>query len=176
MESASRGTTLSRKYLSGLAKCIEGNMGTLPSQWCLKDWRKAKKEGERLFKPGHGGSYEVFNQRPIAEDIVLYCIRDVQCLPALRKKLWDIVTGVRNIQQWRDLLKGETQRRLASTHAPNYQPYGRIRALAPWTASQNKALIQCTAVQNSQRGPFANFDEYDKEDDNYMEDYLNDPV
>ncbi|EDU47335.1 conserved hypothetical protein, partial [Pyrenophora tritici-repentis Pt-1C-BFP] len=40
-------------------------------------------KGERLFKAGHGGSYDVFNQRQIPEDIISYCVGDVQYLPEL---------------------------------------------------------------------------------------------
>ena len=39
----------------------------------LASWKAAKEKGERLFKAEHGGSYEVFNQRPIPEDyFILY--------------------------------------------------------------------------------------------------------
>jgi exonuclease 3'-5' domain-containing protein 1 len=38
----------------------------------------AKEKGERLFKAEHGGSYEIFNQRPIPDDeIVSYRVGDV---------------------------------------------------------------------------------------------------
>lgn len=33
-------------------------------------------------------SYEVFNQRPIPEDIIAYCVGDAQYLPELRDKYW----------------------------------------------------------------------------------------
>ena len=51
----------------------------------LASWKLAKEKGERLFKAEHGGSYEIFNQRPIPDEIVSYCVGDVQCLP----RLWD---------------------------------------------------------------------------------------
>lgn len=31
----------------------------------------------------YGGSCEVFNQRPIPEEVILYCDGDVMCLPEL---------------------------------------------------------------------------------------------
>lgn len=57
MEST-RTTTKSRKYLNGLAKCVE--------QYVLYDinrtsWKLAQEKGERLFKAERGGSYEIFN-------------------------------------------------------------------------------------------------------------------
>jgi exonuclease 3'-5' domain-containing protein 1 len=37
-----------------------------------------------MFAPYKGGSYEVFNERPMARDLILYCTQNVQYLP----KLW----------------------------------------------------------------------------------------
>jgi exonuclease 3'-5' domain-containing protein 1 len=55
MESATRESTRSRKYLSGLAKCIENNATDQFGQRRV-DWSKAKAAGEKLFTPEHGGS------------------------------------------------------------------------------------------------------------------------
>ncbi|KAF1835696.1 hypothetical protein BDW02DRAFT_618351 [Decorospora gaudefroyi] len=52
----------------------------------VASWKLAKEKGERLFKAEHGGSYDVFNQRPIPEDISSYCVGDVQYLPELRNR------------------------------------------------------------------------------------------
>jgi exonuclease 3'-5' domain-containing protein 1 len=140
MESATRETIASRRYLSGLAKCIENNM-----PWKIArhraDWSKAKETGEKLFKPEHGGSYEAFNERPIPEAIAKYCLGDVQCLPELRNKLWATHT-----KEWRDVVLGATNDRVASTHAPDYQPHGREKALAPWTDEQNMTLSRLNYV------------------------------
>ena len=80
MESATRTTTKSRKYLNGLTKCIE--KGVLHGS-DLTSWKLPKEKGERLFKTEHGGSYEIFNLRPIPNDVIAYCVGDVQCLPEL---------------------------------------------------------------------------------------------
>jgi len=58
MESAARTTTRSRKYLNGLAKCVEKNVFMSQSGTDLASWKLAKEKGERLFKAEHGGSYE----------------------------------------------------------------------------------------------------------------------
>ncbi|KAF2189995.1 hypothetical protein K469DRAFT_699583, partial [Zopfia rhizophila CBS 207.26] len=71
IESVTRKTTTSRKFLNGLTKCVENNL--------------AKEKGERLFKAKHGGLYDVFNQRPIPENIISYCIN-----------LWNYVPPARN--------------------------------------------------------------------------------
>ncbi|RYN63080.1 hypothetical protein AA0119_g13226 [Alternaria tenuissima] len=74
MESATRKTTASRKFLNGLTKCVENNLLMSFGGSGLATWKLAKEKGERLFKAEHGGSYDVFNQRPIPEDILCYCV------------------------------------------------------------------------------------------------------
>ncbi|EOA81420.1 hypothetical protein ACJQWK_10841 [Exserohilum turcicum] len=59
MESASRKTTGSRKFLNGLAKCVESELRAYNSQ--LACWKRAKEKGERLYKAEYRGSYAVFN-------------------------------------------------------------------------------------------------------------------
>ncbi|KAK0506923.1 hypothetical protein JMJ35_010623 [Cladonia borealis] len=137
MESATRRTTTSRRLLSGLAKCVEKNAPVSFGGSGSGSWKLAKEKGERLFKPEYGGSYEVFNQRPIPAEIVDYCVGDVQCLPDLRDKFW----GSRDLQ-WRDLVKEESTKRVAASQRSEYQPHGRDKALAPWSADQNRILDQ----------------------------------
>lgn len=98
MESATRKTTASRKFLSGLTKCLEKNVAPLFGGGDLASWKLVKERGERLFKAEHGGSYEVFNQRPIPEEIISYCVGDVCYLP----ELWDRFRDRSN--RWRDLV------------------------------------------------------------------------
>lgn len=50
MESATRETTGSRKFLSGLAKCVEKNVLTSLHGMDPASWKAAKEEGVRLFK------------------------------------------------------------------------------------------------------------------------------
>ena len=71
----------SRKYLNGLAKCIEQCV-LYGSD--LTSWKLAEENGGRLFKPEYGGSYKVFGQHPIPNEVISYCVGDVQYLP----KLW----------------------------------------------------------------------------------------
>jgi hypothetical protein len=77
MESATGRTTGSRKFLSGLAKCVEKNVLISLHGIDLASWKAAKEKGERLFKAEHGGSYEVFNQRPIPEEF--YTVLVMSC-------------------------------------------------------------------------------------------------
>ena len=121
MESATRTTTTSRKLLSGLAKCVADYVPMSERG----NWNQAKEKGERLFKSGYGGSYEVFNQRPIPEEILDYCAGDVQCLPVLRERFW----GTRS-SRWRDLVREESAKRVAASQRSEYQPHSRDRAIA----------------------------------------------
>lgn len=102
MESATRTTTSSRKYLNGLAKCIE--QGVL--------------------------HYEVFEQRPIPNEIISYCVGDVQYLP----KLWSRFRS--NTNRWRGLVNEETKKRVEASQKPEYQRHGPDRTLAPWSEDE----------------------------------------
>ncbi|KAK5627045.1 hypothetical protein RRF57_002760 [Xylaria bambusicola] len=70
MELATR--TSRKTFVSGLKKCVEMDLAMSPTERAI--WTKEKEEGTSLFSPEKGGSYEVFNQRPLPEKIRLYCI------------------------------------------------------------------------------------------------------
>ena len=72
MESATRTTTSSRKYLNGLAKCIE--QGVLHGS-DLTSLELAKGKGGQSFKAEFGGTYKVFEQRPIPTEIIVHKVR-----------------------------------------------------------------------------------------------------
>jgi exonuclease 3'-5' domain-containing protein 1 len=150
MESAIRTTTRSRKYLNGLAKCVEKCVPYINRA----SWKLAKEKGERLFKAEHGGSYEIFNQRPIPDEIVSYCVGDVQCLP----ELWSRFR--QNTDRWRDLVNEETKKRVTASQKPEYQPHGQDRTLSPWSEDQNRTLDEWNYVPP----PRDHFDEDDNWD------------
>ena len=165
MESATRRTTEARKYVSGLAKCIEQNVVWPLTFGNLASWKLAKEKGERLFKSEHGGSYDVFNLRPIPADIVAYCVGDVQCLPHLREKF------AMGTNRWQDLVNEETKKRVAVSQRPEYQPRGPDRALAPWSGDQNRTLDEWNYVPPS-RDYFD--DDVDLYEDFYEEEWYDD--
>ena len=165
MESATRVTTQSRRLLSGLARCVEDNVPISERG----NWKQAKEKGERLFKSGYGGSHEVFNQRPIPEEIIDYCAGDVQCLPVLREKF-----RAARSSRWRDLVREESQKRVAASQRPEYQPHSRDRALAPWSADQNRTLDQWNNVAPPRDYFDEDFDPYDDQANREWNDYLED--
>jgi exonuclease 3'-5' domain-containing protein 1 len=141
MESATRRTTRSRKYLNSLTKCVEQNVFLPFGGSNLASWKLAKEKGEQLFKAEHGGSFEIFNRRSIPEEIIAYCVGDVQHLPELRHKFWNSQT-----HQWRDLINEESKKRIAASQKPEYQPHGPNRTVAPWSEDQNRTLDQWNYV------------------------------
>jgi exonuclease 3'-5' domain-containing protein 1 len=141
MESATRKTTASRKFLNGLTKCVENNLPMSIGGIGLVSWKLAKEKGERLFKPEYGGSYDLFNQRPIPEDISSYCVGDVQYLPELRDRFY-----THRAYPWQDLVGEETKKRIATSQKSDYQPHGPDKVMAPWSKEQNMLLDQWNYV------------------------------
>ncbi|KAF2844683.1 hypothetical protein T440DRAFT_409643 [Plenodomus tracheiphilus IPT5] len=169
MESATRKTTASREFLTGLAKCIEINLPITPVSK-LAQWKLAKQKGERLFKAEHGGSYEVFNQRPIPEDIISYCVSDVQYLPELRNKFWQ------QTERWRVLIGEETKKRVAMSQRSDYQPHGSDRAIAPWSKEQHMVLDQWyyAPPPHEDSDGLDDFEDFFDEDDDWSDDWFDD--
>ncbi|KAJ5995438.1 hypothetical protein N7481_002415 [Penicillium waksmanii] len=69
----------SKKFVTGLGKCIEKDAPITSTE--KVDWSLTKERGRRLFAPEYGGKYEVFNNRPLSQDILQYCCQDVEFLP-----------------------------------------------------------------------------------------------
>ncbi|KAI6789200.1 hypothetical protein KC360_g5428 [Hortaea werneckii] len=63
------------------AACVEQEQ--VLTDGAVSSWKKTKEDGTKLFDPNLGGSYEVFNVRPLPQCLVDYCVGDVQHLPAL---------------------------------------------------------------------------------------------
>jgi exonuclease 3'-5' domain-containing protein 1 len=106
MELASRNAFESKRYVSGLAKCIR-NYSQL--SWAEKQQFKAVKDkGVRLFDPARGGSYAVFDQRPLSAEVAKYCAQDVLHMPGL----YDVFKGKLSAY-WKDEVKKETAARIA---------------------------------------------------------------
>ncbi|MCJ1384307.1 hypothetical protein MMC17_007423 [Xylographa soralifera] len=115
----------SQKFVHGLAKCIESDAQL--SDEAKQAWKAAKQCGQTLFLPEHGGSYEVFNVRPMPQDIVAYCGNDVVYLPIL----WAIYS--RKIsKKWASRVQIETCNRLIMSRSVSFDPHSKNKALSPW--------------------------------------------
>ena len=106
MELATR--MYNRKYVKGLSKCIENDLTMTPSE--KRQWLEGRDKGIALFDPKLGGSYEVFNVRPLADEIALYCTQDVSLMP----KLWKLSPA------WARKVEIATKNRIALLHTAGY--------------------------------------------------------
>ena len=118
-------TRRSRKnYVSGLSRCIENDLQlTLQEQ---KVWKDTKQRGLDLFEPGRGGSYELFNERPMRPEIFNYCAQDVMYLP----KLWSVYAN-RMTSTWKPRVLAAIKDRIVSSQLAVYNGTGKHMALAP---------------------------------------------
>jgi exonuclease 3'-5' domain-containing protein 1 len=117
--------TFARKFVRGLAKCIETDLSLSYSQ--RMECQRVKERGVKLFSPGKGGSYEVFNVRPLSADIGLYCVQDVQWLPNLYQAYFQKLSKTMSAKVARATLD-----RVKESQSPLYVPNGRHKAHGPW--------------------------------------------
>ncbi|KAM0260042.1 hypothetical protein ACHAQJ_002966 [Trichoderma viride] len=122
MELATRSSL--RRFVKGLAKCIEFD-APLSARERL-EWMQIKEKGTKLFKPEQGGSYEVFNERPLRADILAYCAQDVYILPRLWAFYNSKMTAV-----WKQRVIETSQERVRLSQMRSYNGKGKDKALAP---------------------------------------------
>lgn len=116
----------SKRFVNGLARCLESYFTQARLYGEFASWKEAKQAGIRLFAPEHGGTYQVFNDRPMTQAIIQYCVQDVTFLPQLYDDSAECVTPT-----WQIKLNREALRRVAVCQQALYQPNGRQKALAP---------------------------------------------
>lgn len=116
--------TYSRKFVKGLQRCIEDDATMTAAE--RSKWHAAKEDGMKLFLPDKGGRYEVFNDRPLAKDIIQYCVQDVNFLP----RLWSHYQG-RISASWALKVRATTEERVSSSQSKGYNGHGKHKALAP---------------------------------------------
>ena len=125
MEYATR--AFKKQFVNGLAKCIERDLNLSYTEHT--ECQRVKEAGLKLFAPERGGSYEVFNKRPLSTEIGLYCVQDVKWLPALyetyQQKLRRSPIMVARVAQ-------ATLARVKESQSPSYNGHGKHKALGPW--------------------------------------------
>ncbi|KAI9643015.1 hypothetical protein NHQ30_008749 [Ciborinia camelliae] len=116
-----------RRFLCGLAKCMDRDLVQTPKE--LKVRGAIKKRGKELFAPEFGGRYEVFNDRPLDQAIVDYCIQDVQLMP----QLWQIYNArlSKLPTKWTTKVVEETKARVLLSQSPGYNGKGQHMARGP---------------------------------------------
>jgi len=114
-----------KRFVNGLAKCIEYDARMTVAESRL--WKATKEEGVKLFAPEKGGSYDVFNDRPLALVIMQYCVQDVEFLP----KLWSVYNSKMS-PTWSRKVAIAVVDRVKESQSSGYQPHGRQKAIGPW--------------------------------------------
>ncbi|KAH8434349.1 uncharacterized protein LDX57_011997 [Aspergillus melleus] len=122
MELATR--NFPKDLVHGLGTCIERDLSMSSSE--QQSWKIRKENGRKLFAPGQGGSYEIWNTRPLPADIMQYCVQDVKILP----RLWQNYKRSMSYR-WSVLVENEVKNRIIDSHSPDYIEKGRLRTLAP---------------------------------------------
>jgi exonuclease 3'-5' domain-containing protein 1 len=122
MELATR--TFSRRCVNGLSRCIERDAPMTTAEKLA--WKAAKEKGLNLFAPERGGSYGVFNTRPLPEEIKVYCVQDVHLLP----KLWSYYDR-KMTMRWAERVNEASKDRVALSQGKYYNGKGRHMAMAP---------------------------------------------
>lgn len=115
----------SKDKVTGLAMCIEKDAQLTPEASAA--WKATKQKGRSKFAPEHGGSYEVFNVRPMLHDIIEYCTQDVVYLPLL----WKIYTQKISVK-WMRKVQDKTFERIQMSHEASYEPNSRDKVWTPW--------------------------------------------
>lgn len=113
------------RFVNGLARCITADAGLSTTDSVA--FERCKQEGVKLFKPELGGSYEVFNVRPLEHKILNYCVQDVVYLPVL----WQVYNAKIGARMQARVV-AETKRRVEMTKRADYRGFGRNMALGPW--------------------------------------------
>ena len=90
-------------------------------------WKVVKAKGRTLFDPLLRGSYEVFNVRPMTEEIRKYCVQDVLVLPGLFKVYFAKLSPF-----WMKKVRDATWARVELSQSATYKPNGRHKARGPW--------------------------------------------
>lgn len=122
MELATR--KYSKKYVTGLGKCIQYDAQMTNEE--RASWKFSKDAGRKLFAPELGGSFEVFNTRPLPDKIVQYCAQDVHFLPKLWLKYHQVMTPT-----WKAKVETEVKKRIKLSQSATYNSNGRHMALGP---------------------------------------------
>jgi exonuclease 3'-5' domain-containing protein 1 len=116
----------SGRFLKGLAKSIAEDSGLGYRQ--IREWQASKELGHDMFDPKKGGSYEVFNHRPLDNAIVDYCARDVLLLPALLQTYAGRLRGSEILAR---AIQLEAEQRVAISQHANFNGRGQHMAVGP---------------------------------------------
>ncbi|KAK0932881.1 hypothetical protein LTR29_015551 [Friedmanniomyces endolithicus] len=163
MELASR--NFSKRNINGLAKCIERD-STIPFVERQR-WQVVKDNGKHLFDPQRGGSYAVFDQRPLSKDILesahrmsrscrIFVTPVVSQSPTFRGKGQHMAQGPPAWLSWhptraerlsRTLFQAAFAREQARTQSPSMSGHSMVRSLSDDGDELTNMLRQVTLTK-----------------------------
>ncbi|KAF9558293.1 hypothetical protein CPC08DRAFT_709743 [Agrocybe pediades] len=120
---ARRAQKLRVKFICGLSKAITTYLSPPSSVTQIKE------DGLVLFLPEKGGSYEVFERRPLDPRIILYCAQDVAVLFQLEAVLESKIRG--SLEGWHGRVVKASVKRVNEAHSRSYDGDGPHRTIAP---------------------------------------------
>ncbi|KAJ7220623.1 ribonuclease H-like domain-containing protein [Mycena pura] len=131
LEVAVRASTLAQspRFVRGLVPSLEEHVAPTKAAAVVRRWARVKADGLALFAPEHGGTYEVFAARPLAQALVEYCAQDVALLHDLEAAMSGRIG--RRGWNWEQRVREESKVRVAVAYQANYNPRGREKALVP---------------------------------------------
>jgi exonuclease 3'-5' domain-containing protein 1 len=111
-------------FVHGLGRVMDSNL-VLPYVKKTKAI-EIKEAGRRLFAPERGGAYDIFEERPLREDLLLYSGADVYFFDNLYEMMFQrLPSGLQT-----KVINAST-RRLTEYLKPGYCAKGREKAIAP---------------------------------------------
>ncbi|KAK3068531.1 hypothetical protein LTR53_013824 [Teratosphaeriaceae sp. CCFEE 6253] len=116
--------TSARDKVKSLAHCIEE--AQVLSQTEAQRWVDRKEKVVHMFDSSYGGSYEVFNARPLDPLLLEYCVGDVTILSTLAASYTEKLT-----EQWVEEVRVESARRVDASQQHGYLPRGPHKAYGP---------------------------------------------
>lgn len=107
------------KFVNSLSKVLQQyNLAS-------SSWTRTKDIGISLFDPKKGGSYQIFEKRPLDQRLVTYCANDV----ALMLKLEDVMRG--GSWKYDQYVSSESDARVAASQTKYYTRGGSLAPAVP---------------------------------------------
>lgn len=117
------------RYVTGLRACIQRTELIYPSE--RQKWEAVYQAAARLFDPGLGGSLQVFQDRPLADEIRAYCMQESQYLPVLKTRYWHRHSR----HGMAESVATETTARLQASQSAEFRSDDPARVISPFQRS-----------------------------------------
>ncbi|QRW26895.1 3'-5' exonuclease [Rhizoctonia solani] len=117
----------SKRFLNPLALSIMNDIR--PSEAVQQQWTDWISSGQKCISPELGGNLRAWDERPLRQELVNYCMADVIYLPRLLQVYESKLSN--KPLEWRKKIEHEVQARLKLAEDFSFDSYGRHMARAP---------------------------------------------